>query len=119
MLADAGDTGLDIYAYPTSKGRVCFTTSRGGGGCVSRSDPFAWGAFVPSRLEPGVTVQYLGVVPNAVRAVTVIDDGEKPALMGENAFFYELAYDGTLPTALILEYRNGKTETVSLPDLSR
>lgn len=117
LLGGVGSGSLDVYAYPTSKGRVCFTTSRGGGGCVTRSDPIAWGAFVPSQVAEGATIQYVGIVPNNVRMVRIFDGQARPTVFGNNAFFYELRFDGSWPTALEIEYRSGRVEVVNLPKL--
>lgn len=113
-----GATGLDIYAYPTSKGRVCFTTSRGGGGCVDQAHPFAWGAFVPSAGDPAQLLQVIGLVPNNVKSVSVVTGGASTlATLRRNAFFYESAYGGRTPDALVLAYRDGHTEDVAIPQL--
>lgn len=117
LLADVGSNALDIYAYPTSKGRVCFTTSRGGGGCVTRSAPLAWGAFVPGQLGQEAKVQYVGIVPNDVRAVRIVDGEARPTVFANNAFFYELEFRGSWPTALEIEHSSGRLEVLDLPAL--
>lgn len=117
LLAGVGSNDLNVYAYPTTKGRVCFTTSRGGGGCVTRSDPIAWGAFVPAQLGQGTKIQYVGVVPNDVRAVRIVEGTTRPTVFANNAFFYELEFRGSWPTALEIEHRSGRVEVIDLPAL--
>ena len=119
LLRGVGHNRLDIYAYPTSKGRVCFTTSRGGGGCVDREHQFTWGAFVPGASSPDQTLQLIGLVPNDVTSVTVVRDGKAAAAtVANNAFFWESPYLGTTPDKLIVGHRDGRADTVAIPTLA-
>lgn len=84
LLERVGAEGLSVYAYPTSKGRVCFTTSRGGGGCVERRQPFAWGAFLPAAGQSGM-FQLFGLAPNGVTSVTVVSGVRESAALLDKA----------------------------------
>lgn len=116
LLSHLGTMGLSIFAYPTSKGRVCFTTSIGGGGCITRSEPNGWTEIVPPRVSSGSPIIVAGIVPSSVTAVTVTIGGRgEAAQLGRNGFFYEHPYDSSLPAAVSFTTANGALTTDALP----
>lgn len=122
LLADAGSLGIDIYGYPTSKGRVCFLMSSGAGGCVSRDHPVGWIETAPgaSELREGVLIRIAGIVPNNVRSVYVSLAGALEAARHDNnAFYWETRWSGTAPAELVLTYTNGAKASIDLPTIDQ
>jgi hypothetical protein len=112
LLGNPGGSNAGIYAYPTTKGRVCFLITIGGGGCVTAADPSAWGI----ALNPGGSLAVYGLVPNTVRSVDVVVGGTSvPARIGQNAFFYEQQTLTDTPTALVATFANGTQKQFTLP----
>jgi hypothetical protein len=110
LLGNLGGSNAGIWAYPTTKGRVCFLTTIGGGGCVTAADPSAWAIAV----NPAGRLAVYGLIPNAVRSVEVVVDGTSvPATIGQNAFFYEQQTLTDTPTAT---FANGTQLQFTLPD---
>lgn len=116
LLSHLGTMDISIFAYPTSKGRVCFTTSIGGGGCITRSEPNGWTEIVPPLVKSGSPIILAGIVPSNVTAVTVtIGSRTEAAQLGRNGFFYEHSYDSSLPSAVNFRTANGTQTTQALP----
>lgn len=118
LLSNLGAKGLSIFSYATSKGRVCFVSTAGGGGCVTAADPVGWMELLRPQLT-GANVAVLGIVPNKAVSVKVIVAGSaRPALLGNNAFFYSVA-QGETPEQLVIGFRDGSSQRIALPDVSK
>ncbi len=114
LISNVGTSGATIYAYPTSKGRVCFINTIAGGGCVTHTDPFAWGE---TPTDDGKTVMVYGIAPNSVRSVSVIAGGMSvAATLQRNAFYFEQSVSRPAPSAIIATFENGSTQRFGLPD---
>ena len=115
VLGDVGSRGMSLYAVPTTKGRACWVIRGAGGGCARATEPVSWGMLLPPSGVAGNAV-FGGLVRNDVRNVEVVVAGTRePTTFGSNGFFYE-AHDGRLPTALVLSFRNGSTQTIAVRD---
>jgi hypothetical protein len=116
LLSHQGTRNLDVYAYPTSKGRVCFTTSGGGGGCVTGKDPLGVLESVPPVVSAGTPITVAGIIPDNVKSVLVdVGSGTESAVVENNAYFYEDDYAGDLPSSLTFTFANSRTQTIDLP----
>lgn len=98
----AGRSGL--YAFPTTKGAVCFvvTEAVSSSSCVSHFDrsTVSVGALAYVGPEAGVPLSVVGLAPNSVHSIAVIVNGVPHAVaISRNAFFYQ-APAGTPITAL-------------------
>lgn len=104
LLARSGGMAVDLDAWLTPGGRVCTQNSRGSGGCF---DAFAPGEYFnatisdPDRVGAGAPVYVWGVVPDQVASVDVVVSGVRhPALVRDNAVFFELADASVGPDAV-------------------
>jgi hypothetical protein len=110
LMTDAGTAKRTIYAYPTSRGRVCTVLTDYSSGCLDGfRDRFADVDFTYGR---GIV---WGLVPNSVRAVDVYVGGvRRPARLENNVYFFE----GDTPQQLVVHFRDGSTKSVVIPTVS-
>jgi hypothetical protein len=122
LLSDLGVKKSSLYAWPTTKGWVCWAWDEGAGGCLP---DFAHGetrvAF--SGIDPddeglGYPGTLVGVVPDDVAAAEVQVRGVgDTALVQSNGIFYELP-DGSCTNwafeSLTATYRDGSSVSVPI-----
>lgn len=126
LLAAPGSTNINLYAWPTENGGVCFAWSGGAGGCVvdfqyyarayGRSPTFM--GIDPDREGVGVPGALVGVVPDNVASAEVVVQGQRrPAIVESNGLFYELPDPSCTFWAfesLTVGYVDGTSETVPI-----
>jgi hypothetical protein len=122
LLSGLGVRSMSLYAWPTTKGWVCWAWAEGAGGCLR---DFADGktrvAFMgidPDDGGIGYPGTLVGVVPDDVKAAQVQVDGVTQAAIVEgNGVFYELP-DGSCTNwafeSLAATYRDGTSNTVPI-----
>jgi hypothetical protein len=109
LMTNAGTAKRTIYAYPTSRGRVCAVLTGYSSGCLDGfRDRFADIDFTFGR---GIV---WGLAPNSVIGVDVYVGGAKqPARLENNVYFFE----GGTPQQLVVHFRDGSTKSVAIPTL--
>lgn len=112
LLENVGSQNASFYAVPTSSGAVCISGL--GGGCVTNFSRYRGG--IPIALGDFAGMRAVGgLAPDAVKAITVVIAGARnPAVVANNAYFYELAEEAW-PEALVVTYSNGAEETLQIP----
>jgi hypothetical protein len=110
LMTNVGTAKRTIYAYPTSRGRVCAVLTDYSSGCLDGfRDRFADVDFTYGR---GIV---WGLVPNSVAAVDVDAAGiRRPARLENNVYFFE----GDAPQQLVVRFRDGSTKSVALPTVT-
>lgn len=117
LLERVGSKKRTIYAFKTSKGRVCGGLSGVTAGCFegfTKGGPVNWTV----GRAPGEPVVIFGFVPDGIESVRVIAEGASLAAdLGENAFYAELqsAASGveTLK-AIVVTYKSGVEQRLPL-----
>jgi len=114
LLRNVGSREAGFFAVPTDSGVVCFTGL--GAGCVSDFSKHPGGIHIGFGDLSGMQV-VRGLIPDDVVDIAVVIDGSvKPALVQNNAYFYEV--EGTAwPEALVATYQNGAEQTVEIPPM--
>lgn len=120
LLTRLGVQHARFYAFLTSKGGVCYVITAGPAGCaqeVSRSVP-AIGQYDPDRVGAGTPMAFYGLLPNDATAVDIVVDGNpRPAVVAQNAFFYQLgASDPASANAIVIKFRDASAQTLALPE---
>jgi len=107
LMTNVGTAKRTIYAYPTSRGRVCAVLTDYSSGCLDGfRDRFADVDFTFGR---GIV---WGLAPNSVTAVDVYAGGvSRPARLENNVYFFE----GDAPQQIVVHFRNGSTKSVAIP----
>jgi hypothetical protein len=107
LMTDAGTARRTIYAYPTSRGRVCAVLTGYSSGCLDGfRDRFADVDYTFGR---GIV---WGLAPNSVIAVDVyVAGGSRAARLENNVYFFE----GGAPQRLVVHFRDGSTKSVAIP----
>lgn len=123
LLSNVGTTGRDVYAFPTTRGRVCVVVSAFSAGCVhafTREHPVDVSVGDPDQAGIGESVIVAGIAPNeVVKVVVLADDGAHRAQVRNNAFFYQLADNAVTVGAvngLVVGFRDGTSTTMTFPD---
>ena len=99
LLRDLGTQHRVIYAFTTSKSRVCGGITDGASGCFDRFASGQVNYFVGALVGEPVIV--FGFLPNDAHSVDVVAAGQHyPAIVGRNAFFLQLP-DPTLPATQV------------------
>lgn len=108
--------GRVVFAFPTSKGRVCSGLSGFGAGCLAgftADHPVSLTYGDPAAGEPGII---WGMAPDSVKRVQVIVGGvPEDATMGENAYFYQGTASSREFAGLVVTFKDGSSQTISLP----
>ena len=114
LYGTPGDHG--VYAFPTSKGKVCVLGGQFGGGCVGGFDlgrtPVAptWGGSTTAGWFAA------GPAPDEVTSVEAVrPDGTRPAVIGRNFFVYTQPPGEPLPTSLLVRLADGRAVTMPTP----
>lgn len=110
LMTDVGRAKRTIYAYPTSRGRVCAVLTDYSSGCLDGfRDRFGDVDFTYGR---GIV---WGLVPNSVTAVDVYAAGvTQTARLENNVYFFE----GGSPQQLIVHFRDSTTKSVAIPTVA-
>lgn len=113
LLSNVGTLGDSVYAATTDTGEVCILDLQGPAGCFSQftsAIPVIWqGAMTPA----GAWTHITGLAPDRVASIALAEaGGNQPALLQNDAFYVEPT---SQPTALLLTYKDGTTQTVPLP----
>ena len=107
LMTDVGTAKGTIYAYPTSRGRVCAVLTDYSSGCLDGfRDRFADIDFTYGR---GIV---WGLAPNSVTAVDVYVGGVRQATRLENNVYF---FEGGAPQQLVVHFRDGSTKSVAIP----
>jgi hypothetical protein len=112
--ADAGGSGLDLYASGRSNGGACnaFSNPKGGVGTQCVDDLPASGISLEASDASGWTI-YGFAADNVVSVDVVLDGRSQPAAMLRNAYVADLGAGGLSDVkALIVHYADGTTGTV-------
>ena len=118
LLADVGSTHSNLYAFPTSKERVCYVLTAGPEGCLvfTREIPVGISMFDADGFDAGTPTTILGLVPNNVVDVEVRIGGQTyGATFGNNAYFFEPPSTTLEPEGLRVTFRSGRVTTITLP----
>jgi hypothetical protein len=109
LMTDAGTAKRTIYAYPTSRGRVCAVLTDYSSGCLDGfRDRFG---DVDFTFGSGIV---WGLAPNSVTAVDIYTGGVRhQARLENNVYFFE----GGTPQQLLVHFRDGSTKSVAIPTL--
>lgn len=119
LLSGLGAQRARFYAFPTSKGGVCYVITAGPASCareVSRSSPVV-GQYDPDRVGAGTPMALYGLLPNEAVGVDIVVAGEaRRAVVGRNAFFYQLSpSDPAGASAIVIKFRDGTSDALDLP----
>jgi hypothetical protein len=113
-------SGAAIYAFPTTKGAVCFVVTEGTtpGTCVNRFDRSAKGIPVAamSYWTQGSPLTVAGIMPPGVTGVTLKMNGRSFRASASGRTFYAQTDDFTGQgdvEALVVQYADGSTLTRS------
>jgi hypothetical protein len=110
LMTNAGVAKRTIYAYPTSRGRVCAVLTDYTSGCL---DGFR-DRFADIDLTYGRGIVW-GLVPNSVTAVDVYAGGvRRPARLENNVYFFE----GGAAQQLVVHFRDDSTKSVAIPTVA-
>jgi hypothetical protein len=114
LLSGVGSLGVSIYAAKTDAGRVCIFDTHGPAGCSDQftsTVPVVWQGEVT---QSGKWTHIAGLAPDRIQAITLQnqDGSTQQATLRNNAFYVEPDGD---PTALVLTYRDGSTQTDPIP----
>jgi hypothetical protein len=120
LLSKLGPDRRSIYAFPTTKGAVCFNVT----GIVEGSCMRAFRVGEPAALvgaifyDPGGDhAELAGITKDGVRRVQVLVHGRPhAAVFGHDAWYYRLPRGLPMAAAkkLIVTLKNGSTKTVRL-----
>jgi hypothetical protein len=123
LLSGLGVRSTSLYAWPTTKGWVCWARAEGGGGCVrdfadAKATRVAFMGIDPDNEGVGYPGTLVGVVPDDVAAAEVQVRGVRhAAIVDANGIFYELP-DGSCTNwafeSLTATYRDGSSDTVPI-----
>lgn len=112
LLTNVGNLNDSVYAAVTDAGEVCILDAQGPAGCFDQftsSIPVIWQGAISSN---GTWTHITGLAPDRVEGVAIEGDGTtQSAILRNNAFYVEPTGH---PTALLLTYRDGTTQTVPL-----
>ena len=120
LLSHVGSWGASLYAWPTTKGRVCYVLTGAAATCegdFTEAHPFGSGFFDRDELGSGEPGGVLGLVPDDVVSVDIVTASETYSTqVVNNALFFQLP-DSTIvaPTALIAHYSDGTERSVRIP----
>lgn len=114
LLRDVGSLGVTVYAATTTTGKICMFDTHGPAGCIdSFTDavPVLWEGEMNWS---GEWTHIAGLAPDRVRSIALEGNGAGTGqvTLQNNAFYAEPSGD---PTALVLTYDDGTTQTVELP----
>ena len=121
LLDNVGSHRYSIYAYTTTKGRVCSGLTNGPSGCLTgfaQAGPVDYSVGDPDWVGSGAPAVVWGLSPDHVTGVDIIVDGTaRPAVMGNNAFFLEMSSEKTPPSSvegLVVHFANGSAQLIEL-----
>jgi hypothetical protein len=128
-LAHLGPSDRTLFLVRTTKGRICAGLTGFSSGCLEGLPidvPVTAIAADPNRSGTGEAPLVWGVARNDVERVDVIvDGGTFAAVMGENAYFFQLRDAGASPgsiQAVVAHLASGRSVTVPVltgPDPSK
>lgn len=112
---DLGPAGSTIYAFPTTKGQVCFVLTGGPASCMPRFDHGSNGASYLSFNQAGAPLTVFGLTaPDVVGVDVVVAGTSHPATLGGRAYYYratDMSVAYTDITALVIRFRDGTSAT--------
>ena len=107
---------LTLVGAVTAKADVCAYLSSFGGGCTAgwtadRPIDYVYGD--PAVGQPGIV---FGLMPDSVARVQVVVDGvSEDVTIGENGFIYQGNASAAAFSALIVTFKDGRSQTIKLP----
>jgi hypothetical protein len=121
LLDNLGPNKRAIYAYRTTKGRVCGGLTDQSSGCFdgfTEQAPVTYTFGVPGGNSSVEGLIVYGFMPDSVRSVSVVIAGiEYDATVGRNAFFVQLPSASVSPRsieAIIVGFVNGRTQIIPI-----
>lgn len=121
LLDGVGSFGIDVYVFPSTKGRTCYLMTKFGGGCTAPftvDQPVNMSIFDPDGLGNGVPVTIMGLVPNNVESVDVHTAGiEHRALVTNNAYFFQAPSPTAEIEKIVVYFSSGASRGIAIPAL--
>jgi len=118
LLSDVGQGGWSLVAAPTTKGKVCqevisSTGADQGGTCtayLTDTRPVSFMLMDVDYLNAGQPAFVTGVASDDVQSIAVMVGGMSyPAILQNNAFFYQLPNNQTSISGIETTLKNGST----------
>lgn len=120
LMTGLGVRDATLYAWPTTKGHVCFYLADLAGTCPSRLTarlPVGAAVIDPDALGSGEPMIVMGLVTDDVSSVEVRAGGTASlARLANNAFFHEIDPEVRAVDAVTVHYRNGTSRSLEFPD---